>query len=147
MYIIKTRLPNEEIQTDVKDKLDAKEKTNNPYKIEIETTINHEGDVNRARYMPQENKYNIIASFTQSGEIHIFDYFKHPPKPVDTSVRPELKLKYHSQEGYGISWNTLREGHLISGGYDHKVNDFNLDCFLGRQQTTNFWLYITCICF
>ena len=59
-------------------------------RIDIETKILHDGEVNRARYMPQ--KYNVIASHTNSGEIHIFDYSQHPTTPVSLEqVRPEVK--------------------------------------------------------
>lgn len=49
-------------------------------KLEIEAKILHEGEINRARYMPQ--KYNVIASKVTSGEVHIFDYTLHPRTPV-----------------------------------------------------------------
>jgi len=48
-------------------------------KIEIEIKINHEGEVNRARYMPQNPC--IIATKTPSCDVLIFDYTKHPSKP------------------------------------------------------------------
>ena len=48
-------------------------------KIEIEIKINHEGEVNRARYMPQ-NPF-IIATKTPTSDVLVFDYTKHPPKP------------------------------------------------------------------
>lgn len=48
-------------------------------KIEIEIKINHEGEVNRARYMPQNPC--IIATKTPTSEVLVFDYTKHPSKP------------------------------------------------------------------
>lgn len=64
-------------------------------KIEIEVKMVHEGEVNRARYNP--HKYNVIATKTVSGEVHIFDYSKHPSRPENTEVaRPELRLKGHT---------------------------------------------------
>lgn len=48
-------------------------------KIEIEIKINHEGEVNRARYMPQNPC--IIATKTPSSDVLVFDYTKHPSKP------------------------------------------------------------------
>lgn len=48
-------------------------------KIEIEIKINHEGEVNRARFMPQNPC--IIATKTPSSDVLIFDYTKHPSKP------------------------------------------------------------------
>lgn len=50
-------------------------------KIEIVQKINHEGEVNRARYMPQNA--NVIATKTPSNDVLIFDYTKHPIKPAD----------------------------------------------------------------
>lgn len=48
-------------------------------KIEIEIKINHEGEVNRARYMPQNPC--IIATKTPTSDVLVFDYTKHPIKP------------------------------------------------------------------
>lgn len=48
-------------------------------KIEIEIKINHEGEVNRARYMPQNSC--IIATKTPTSDVLVFDYTKHPSKP------------------------------------------------------------------
>lgn len=48
-------------------------------KIEIEIKINHEGEVNRARCMPQNPC--IIATKTPTSDVLLFDYTKHPSKP------------------------------------------------------------------
>jgi len=55
-------------------------------KIEIEIKINHEGEVNRARYMPQNPC--IIATKTPTSEVLVFDYTKHPSKPGTPTKRP-----------------------------------------------------------
>jgi histone-binding protein RBBP4 len=108
--IFKVKIPTGEKEIDAKD---------NESKIEKAIRINHDGEVNRARYMP--NKPNIIATKTTKGEIHIFDKFKHPSNPTDSTVRPELKLIGHEQEGYGLSWSTLQGGLVLSGSNDKKV--------------------------
>lgn len=68
-------------------------------KIEIEIKINHEGEVNRARYMPQNPC--IIATKTPSSDVLVFDYTKHPFKPgvcffimsvLQGSVSPSLGM-------------------------------------------------------
>lgn len=51
-------------------------------KIEIDIKINHEGEVNRARYMPQNPC--IIATKTPTSDVLVFDYTKHPSKPGAT---------------------------------------------------------------
>ncbi|KAL1773502.1 histone-binding protein RBBP4 [Sigmodon hispidus] len=60
-------------------------------KIEIEIKINHEGEVNRAPYMPQNPC--IIATKTPSSD----------------------------KEGYGLSWNPNLSGHLLSASDDHTI--------------------------
>ncbi|XP_035585234.1 histone-binding protein RBBP4-like [Zalophus californianus] len=73
-------------------------------KIEIEIKINHEGEVNRARYMPQNPC--IIATKTPSSDVLVFDYTKHPSKPDPSGeCNPDLRLHGHQKEGCGLSWN------------------------------------------
>ena len=56
-------------------------------KIEIETKIPHDGEVNKAK--SNLNKFNIIATQINKGEIYIFDYYKFPPKSEGESI-PKL---------------------------------------------------------
>lgn len=69
--------------------------------------------------MPQ--KYNIIATKTISGEVHIFDYHKHGVIPTNDEVKPDLRLLGHAKEGYGLAWSPIESGILISGSDDGKV--------------------------
>jgi len=95
-------------------------------KIEIEIRINHEGEVNRARYMPQNQC--IIATKTPSSDVLIFDYTKHPSKPdPNGECTPELRLKGHTKEGYGLSWNPNINGHLLSASDDHTICLWNIN--------------------
>ena len=67
-------------------------------KVEIEVKINHEGEVNRARFMPQ--KPSIIATKTPSSEVLVFDYTKHSNKPnPNGDCCPDLRLHGHQKEG------------------------------------------------
>jgi len=89
-------------------------------KVSVKQQIIHEGEVNRARYMPQ-NKF-MVATKAPSEDVFVFDVSQHPSKPDSTSeCRPELRLKGHKQEGYGLSWSPYVEGHLISGSDDHQI--------------------------
>lgn len=74
-------------------------------KIEIEIKINHEGEVNRARYMPQNPC--IIATKTPSSDVLVFDYTKHPSKPgvcffvtcvLQRSASPSLRKAWCSEK-------------------------------------------------
>ena len=61
-------------------------------KIEIEIKINHEGEVNRARYMPQNPC--VIATRTPTSDVLVFDYTKHPSKPDPSGeCHPDLRLE------------------------------------------------------
>lgn len=89
-------------------------------KVHILQQINHDGEVNRARYMPQD-KF-IIATKTVSADVYVFDYSKHPSKPASDGVcRPNLVLTGHRTEGYGLAWSPYMTGHLLSGSDDAQI--------------------------
>ncbi|RWW08198.1 hypothetical protein GW17_00028375 [Ensete ventricosum] len=70
--------------------------------------------------MPQ-NPF-IIATKTVSAEVYVFDYSKHPSKPpLDGACNPDLKLRGHNSEGYGLSWSQFKQGHLLSGSDDAQI--------------------------
>eukprot|EP00123_Amoebidium_parasiticum_P013170 comp21807_c0_seq1/m.31045 comp21807_c0_seq1/g.31045 ORF comp21807_c0_seq1/g.31045 comp21807_c0_seq1/m.31045 type:complete len:431 (-) comp21807_c0_seq1:688-1980(-) len=81
--------------------------------------IAHPGEVNRARYMPQDP--NIIATHGNEGLVHVFDCTKHANEQKGTDPSPQLKLSGHTQEGYALSWNPQHRGRLLSGAYDQTV--------------------------
>lgn len=89
-------------------------------RVHVVQQINHEGEVNRARAMPQ-NPF-LIATKTVSAEVYVFDYSRHPSKP-DPGGRcnPDLRLTGHKTEGYGLSWSPHKEGHLLSGSDDAQI--------------------------
>ncbi|CAI5970970.1 unnamed protein product [Closterium sp. NIES-65] len=89
-------------------------------KVQVVQQINHEGEVNRARYMPQ-NPF-LIATKTVSAEVFVFDYSRHPSKPPqEGTCNPDLRLRGHKTEGYGLSWSPFRAGHLLSGSDDMQI--------------------------
>lgn len=89
-------------------------------KVEIVLKINHEGEVNKARHMP--GRETIIATKTVSSEVYIFDYSKHTSKPpADGKCHPNLKLLGHQKEGYGLCWNRMKQGYLLSGSDDSLI--------------------------
>lgn len=94
-------------------------------KVEPDVRINHEGEVNRARYMPQ--KSSVIATKSPSADVYIFDYMKHPAVPRDNAFTPLIKLKGHSKEGYGLSWNPSREGLILSASDDQTVCHWDIN--------------------
>ena len=89
-------------------------------KISVDIEINLAEEVNRARYMPQNPFF--IATKTPSAEVLVFDYSKHPSRPDHNGKsQPDLRLKGHEKEGYGLSWNPHIQGHLLSSSEDKTV--------------------------
>eukprot|EP01089_Gocevia_fonbrunei_P011814 TRINITY_DN2607_c0_g1_i1.p1 TRINITY_DN2607_c0_g1~~TRINITY_DN2607_c0_g1_i1.p1 ORF type:complete len:425 (+),score=108.49 TRINITY_DN2607_c0_g1_i1:127-1275(+) len=122
LMIAEVRLPLEDATFDSRNYDDQKEGGGfgGESKIITKIKINHEGEVNRARYMPQTP--NIIATKTISSEVYVFDYHKHPSTPPsDGKCDPFLRLRGHEKEGYGLSWSSLKPGYLLSGSDDNLI--------------------------
>ncbi|PIA14039.1 WD40 repeat-like protein [Coemansia reversa NRRL 1564] len=105
-------------------------------KINIVQRINHDGEINRARYMPQNP--NIIATKTvvENGAVFIFDRTSHPSTPNSDGVcRPDIRLVGHSREGYGMSWNMHREGYIVSASEDTTVCMWDIKGVTKEQQS------------
>ena len=82
--------------------------------------INHDGEVNRARYMPQTP--SLVATKTVSGELHVFDTSRHPARPpAGSGNAPDMRLTGHTDQGFGVSWSPLAAGRLLSGSNDARV--------------------------
>ncbi|KAL5577609.1 hypothetical protein UlMin_019308 [Ulmus minor] len=81
-------------------------------KVQINQRIKHDGEVHRARYMPQNS--NVIATKSVKPEVYLFDISKHP-------TEPDLKLMGHTTEGFGLSWSKFKHGHLLSGSFDGHI--------------------------
>mmetsp|Transcript_14502 Transcript_14502/g.21839 ORF Transcript_14502/g.21839 Transcript_14502/m.21839 type:complete len:445 (+) Transcript_14502:118-1452(+) len=88
-------------------------------KIDVKIKIPHEGEVNRARVMPQ-NKF-VVATKSPSSTVFVFDYSKHDSIPRDNVCRPQHRCTGHTSEGYGLCWNPHEAGVLLSGSDDHKI--------------------------
>jgi histone-binding protein RBBP4 len=89
-------------------------------KIEIRMKIKHDGEVNRARYMPQN--HFIVASRGPNPEIYIWDLSKHSSFPDEASVpAPQGVCIGHKAEGYGMCWSNHQEGRFITCSDDKTV--------------------------
>ena len=98
-------------------------------KIEIRMKIRHPGEVNRARYMPQNHFF--VATRGPSPEVYVFDLSKHPsfPPPAEENstkngggkINAQMKCVGHTMEGYAMAWSPLKEGLLLSGSEDCTV--------------------------
>lgn len=88
-------------------------------KFEIVQKIVHEGEVNKARYMP--GNPNIIATMCIDGRVMVFDRTKHPLMPKDETFNPQMELLGHKKEGFGLRWNPGKEGQLATASEDQTV--------------------------
>jgi histone-binding protein RBBP4 len=70
-------------------------------KIEIKMKIPHAGEVNRARFMPQN--HFVVATRGPSEEVFVWDLSKHESFST-AEPNPQLVLRGHTGEGYGLSW-------------------------------------------
>jgi histone-binding protein RBBP4 len=68
-------------------------------RVQVIQRICHDGEVNRARYMPQNP--DLIATRTVTGDVFVFDRTKHSSEPARDGVcRPDLRLVGLTKEGY-----------------------------------------------
>lgn len=90
-----------------------------PITFQIIQKINHPGEVNKARYMPQNP--DIIATMTIEGDALVFDRTKHTSNPRNSEIEAQIVLKGHKSEGFGLNWNPHTEGQLATGSEDKTV--------------------------
>lgn len=107
-----------------------------PFKYEITQKINHAGEVNKARYMPQNP--DIIATLGVGGTCYIFDRTKHPNEAKDDEIHAQMKLTGHTDEGFGMSWSPNIEGLLATASQDKTVRIWNIKDGFSRENAQDF---------
>lgn len=96
--------------------------------------INHFGDVNRARYMPQNP--DVIASANHLGQISIFERTKLPMRQAEGEIRSHaLFIPTNAVEGeiFAIDWNAAKEGELISGDANGNLYLYDITSFTSEK--------------
>jgi WD40 repeat protein len=90
-------------------------------KVEVTCRMLHDGEVNRARHCPHNDF--LIATKGPKGDVYVYDYSAHPSRPPEDAggPAPQLVLKGHTKEGYGLAWSSLEEGRIASGSDDSLV--------------------------
>ena len=81
--------------------------------IKIIKKFPHDLEVTRAHYMPQDP--DIIATMNGAGRISLYNRSKPP------SRQPIGRFSYHTDNGYGLSFNPNDTGKLLSGADDGKL--------------------------
>jgi histone-binding protein RBBP4 len=88
----------------------------------------HEGPVTLIRPMP--SRPQMLAVRGRMNTISVTDIGRRRPEPEDTVPRPDMRLRGHRREGYGMEWNALEEGRLATASADTTVNVYDLNADL-----------------
>ena len=89
---------------------------NSPARIRVKQSINHDTEVNRARYMPQNP--DLIATKTARGEVYVFDRTKHETTaPKGGECKPDIKLKGQTKEGWVVDQFVEIESEELMGRF------------------------------
>ncbi|KAJ6520201.1 WD40 repeat-like protein [Mycena sanguinolenta] len=97
-------------------------------RIQIIQKINHEGEVNRARYMPQNP--DLIATKAITGEVLVFDRTKHSSEPERGGVcKPDIRLVGQTREGYGLAWSPVKAGNVLGASEDMTVCHWDVNSY------------------
>jgi histone-binding protein RBBP4 len=104
-------------------------------KITVRMKVKHEGEVNRARYQPQN--HFVVASRGPASEVYIWDLSKHPSFPArDAPFAPQAVCVGHTKEGYGLCWSPHTQGRLVSGSEDTTVCLWDVNAALANGAAT-----------
>ncbi|MCJ1369846.1 Histone acetyltransferase type B subunit 2 [Loxospora ochrophaea] len=109
----------------------AKKTAPTEVKFNIVQKIDHKGEVNKARYQPQNP--NIIATMCTDGRVMIWDRTKHPSVPTG-QVNPQIELLGHTKEGFGLSWSPHENGHLATGSEDKTVRLWDITKYTANNK-------------
>lgn len=112
-----------------KDELGGYSSMDRVGKIEIRMKIPHDGEVNRARFMPQN--HFVVATRGPSPEVYIWDLSKHSSFPAEGATpSPQVVCRGHTGEGYGVAWCGVGEegkGKLVTCAEDKTVRIWDVN--------------------
>jgi len=106
-------------------------------KIHIRMKIKHDGEVHRARYMPQN--HFIVASRGPQAPLYIWDFSKHPSFPEAGSQKSQAQgmCLGHDGEGYGLCWSPHKAGLLISSSEDKTVRLWDVNAAMDQSSSSS----------
>jgi len=111
-------------------------------KIKLLQKINHFGDVNKVRYMPQ--KPNILASANNYGDLVIYERTKLPSvsRSNETELpKPQIYLRPQSPTNnsdiFALDWNLQSEAILASGDTNGHINIYDLKKYSSKCNELN----------
>ncbi|KAI5116430.1 hypothetical protein M0805_000209 [Coniferiporia weirii] len=97
-------------------------------RIQVTQRINHPGEVNRARYMPQNP--DLIATKAVSGEVLVWDRTRHSSDPDRSgAVKPDMRLVGQTKEGFGLAWSPVKTGNVLGASEDMTVCHWDVNMY------------------
>lgn len=115
-------------------------------------TINHAGDVNKLRYMPQNP--DIIASANNVGSLLVYNRTKHLNIKTLTGEseinEPQLRLEDQNLDVsevadiFAFDWNRHKEGIIVSGSMSGSINIYDIQSGFKSSNTNvvnHYWTY------
>jgi len=107
-------------------------------KIDVRMKVKHEGEVNCARYMPQN--HFVVASRGPDAAVYVWDLSKHssfPDEKTGGGPCPQVVCKGHLKEGYGMCWSPHKEGMLLTGSFDKTVCLWDVNAAISVKGSTS----------
>lgn len=105
-------------------------------KLKVIQQINHRGDVNRVKYMPQNP--NVLATANNLGDVNIYERTKHSSlKRHQLSAdegagiaSPEICLKgitsVNASDVFAMDWNPQREADIVTASMAGDINIYDI---------------------
>lgn len=81
-------------------------------RIKVTKKFQNNFEINRARYMPQDS--SIVSTINGEGEIDVYN-LNGESKTATAHFTP------HKANGYGLSWNSHKQGYLLTASDDQSV--------------------------
>lgn len=104
--------------------------TSSSRKLKLLQKINHKGDVNTLKYMPQNP--NIIASANNYGDLFIYERTKHSSllRLDDEISKVQISLKSsrsnNENDVFALDWNLQTSGIVASGDVNGNLNVYDI---------------------
>ncbi|CDR43663.1 CYFA0S12e02982g1_1 [Cyberlindnera fabianii] len=96
----------------IQEIVDVKKEQTTNARLKVTKKFKHTLEVNRARHNPLAPA--TVATISGSGDVYLYDI------DGDKKQKP-THLKHHKENGYGLSWNPLINGHLLTSSDDKTV--------------------------
>ncbi|KAM9923104.1 hypothetical protein OXX59_005386 [Metschnikowia pulcherrima] len=108
-------------------------------KVRVLQSINHHGDVNKLRYMPQNP--DILASANNVGDVCVYNRTKHSTiKKLGEESKvnePQIRLVNDTAEKtdiFALDWNKQAEAVLVAASMSGQVNVFDIQKTYAARQ-------------